>query len=112
MAAFDVERQDPLSLFRSEVGPADLARARQEWATQAQQDHHNAMVGWSVMALIGAMLVLSAVLHRRKIARAADAAIVSGLATGVRAARAVAAKRDGLVARVLAKAAEKTSRQD
>jgi hypothetical protein len=68
--------------------------------------------------VIAAIIVISivaahlAALHRRKIARAADAALISGLATGVRAARSVASKKDALIERVRAKADEKPSEQD
>ena len=112
MAGIDVERQDPLTFFRAEVSPADLARARAEWEVQRQSDANSAAV---LMILLGILILVVAsgvVMQRRKIARAADAAIVSGLATGVRAARKVASKRDALIKRILAKADEKPSKPD
>lgn len=108
MAGYDVERKDPLTYFRTEVLPADLARAKADWQAQAQRDHQAAVVGWTVMAAIALLLALAVLIHRRKIARAADAAIVSGLASGVRAARKARTKRSAWFARVLAKADEPT----
>lgn len=108
MGAYDVQRQDPLNYFRTEVPPADLARARAEWELQAQRDHQAAVVGWTVMAAIALLLALSALLHRRRIARATDAAIIAGLATGVRAVRKARSKRAAWIARILARADEPT----
>src|SRR6266496_37330 len=62
-----------------------------------------------VIAIVAAHLMAQ---HRRKIARATEAALISGLATGVRAARSVASKKDALIGRVLAKADEKPSQPD
>ena len=62
-----------------------------------------------VITIVAAHLVAQ---HRRKVARAADAALVSGLATGLRAVRGAASKKDALVKRILAKADENHSRPD
>lgn len=112
MAAYDVEHQDPLTFFRSETNPADLARAQHEWAIQRQQDHQTVMTAWTVLAVICALAVLGMIKHRLKIARAADAVVVSGLASGVRAARKAQSRRASWVARIVARADEKPPTSD
>lgn len=68
-----------------------------------------------ILTVIGVAALLAAYFlfrNRQKIARAADAAVVAALAKGVMAARSAGAKRDALIARVLAKAAEKPTSQE
>lgn len=112
MAAYDVERQDSLSWFRTEVSPTQYASERQAMEIQRQREKADAMTAYTVLALIGLAILVLAVMKRRRIARAADTVVVAGLATGVRAARKAATKRDALVARVMAKADETTPKQD
>lgn len=108
----DSDRQDPVLIFRTGPTTAEMARANQQWEAERQQQATGAMIGWAILILFILAMAYSVFLHRRKIARSADAAAISGLATGVRAARAMAAKRDDFVARVLAKAAEKPPQRD
>lgn len=101
-----LDHQDPLNLWRSGPTTAEVAQRQHEWAVQQQHDANAAMIGYSVIALIALAVAYSVFLHRRKLARAADAALVSGLATGVRAARKAASAKDAFTARVRAKADE------
>jgi hypothetical protein len=107
-----LDHQDSLNYFRSGPSPADMARYHQEWQIQQQRDANAAMIGWSVLAVIVIAAAYCAFLYRRKIAGVADAAVISGLATGVRTARAARSRKAALMARVIAKADEKTSPQD
>lgn len=85
---------------------------QQQRAIEKQQNETWAAVAAVVVILIVIVAAHYVAEHRRKIVRAADAALVSGLATGVRAARKARSKRDGLMRRVLAKASETPPSKD
>lgn len=112
MAGPGTERQDPLIYFRTNISPAEIARHQHNWEIEQQQNANAQMIVIGVAVFIGVLLAYAAVLHWRKITRAADAAVISGLATGVRAARVARSKRDALIDRVLAKADEPTRTPD
>lgn len=98
-----LDHSNSLNVFRTQAAPAYM---KAEWEAQRQHDANVVFVGYIVLGLIAAAAVYGIVLHRRKIANAADIALVSGLATGVRAARKAASAKDAFAARVLAKAEE------
>lgn len=101
-----LDHQDPLNFFRSGPSSAEVAQHQHEWMVQQQRDANTATMAYIFLGLIVLAAAYGVFLHRRKLARAADAALVSGLATGVRAARKAASAKDAFTARVLAKADE------
>lgn len=104
MAAYDVERQNTLNWFRTDVSPAQIARERQEVEFQRQREAQDAMTGFIALLVVALVAVCVVVVNRRKIARAADAALVTGLASGVRAGRAATSRKNAFFSRVIAKA--------
>lgn len=106
MAAYDVEQQSPLDWFRTAVSPEQQAQVRHEMAVQRQQDAQNAMTGAVALAVVVLVVVACVVVNRRKIAKAADTALISGLASGVRTARKARAKQRAWIARIVAQADE------
>lgn len=111
MGASDYRQDLPPGLSTG-VTASQLQQSYQRSAAQKEQADTWGAVAAAAAILIAVVAAHYIAEHRRKIARAADAAMISGLATGVRAARSVASKKDALITRVLAKADENPSRPD
>lgn len=108
MAAYDAYRQDLPPGLSTGVTQAQIDRAKAEWATQRAYDDQFKLYATMIVGVIIVLAIVAAFTHRRKIASAADAALISGAAAGVRTARRAQSKRRAWQDRVLAKADEPT----
>jgi hypothetical protein len=105
-----LEGQDPLdqghNVGRMSITQQEIDRLKHVWNEQHAYD--DAYFYLELTVVLGLILAVAYGLYRirRSIAAVADKATISGLAEGVKAARAIRAKSQSFAARVVAKADE------